>query len=48
MADSERHLHFNVLQSMWFVIFLVVVINLAKFLVAKWPVPGLTQLVNNV
>lgn len=45
---EERHFHFNILQSLWFVVFLVVVINLAKFAVNRWPVPGVTQLVNNV
>lgn len=45
---NERHLHFNVVTGLWFVIFYIVFMNGIKASVNKWPVPGLTDLVNNV
>ena len=45
---EERHLHFNIIQALWFTIFFIVMINLAKFLLNKWQVPGVTELVNAV
>ncbi len=44
----ERHFHFNILSALWFMVFLVVFINLTKFAVNKWYIPGVTELVNNV
>jgi len=44
----ERHFHFNIISAIWFVLFLAVFINFAKFAVNKWYVPGLTELVNNI
>jgi len=43
----ERHLHYNLLQALWFLIFFVVVINAAKFAAAKWHVPGVSELIAN-
>lgn len=46
--DGERHLHFNIITALWFVIFYVVLMNGVKYGVNRWKVPGLTELVNNV
>lgn len=43
----ERHLHFNILQAIWFLVFFVVVMNVAKFAFARWHVPGVSELVAN-
>ncbi len=45
---NERHLHFNVSTGLFFILFYIVVMNAVKFTVNKWPIPGLTDLVNNV
>lgn len=45
---EERHLHFNIIQALWFTVFIVVFINLVKFLLNKYPVPGVSELVANV
>jgi len=42
----DRHFHFNIIQAIWFYLFFVVVSVTAKFLLAKYKVPGLTELVH--
>jgi hypothetical protein len=45
----ERHLHMNIIMAFWMLVFFVVVINLAKYLlVQRWHVPGVSELVANV
>lgn len=44
---EERHLHFNVIQLLWLYLAIVLVSNFAKFVLNRWRVPGLTDLVNN-
>lgn len=45
---NERHLHFNVTTGVFFLLFYIVAMNGLKLAVNKRPVPGLTDLVNNV
>lgn len=45
---NERHLHFNVTTGLWFLVFYIVAMNGLKFALNKWPLPGVTDLVNNV
>ncbi len=44
----ERHLHFSIIQAFWMLVFLVVVLNLAKYLLDRYHVPGVSELVLNV
>lgn len=45
---GERHVHFSVIESTWMLAFLVVVLNLAKYLLGRYHVPGVSELVGNV
>lgn len=41
------HVHFNLSSAFWTYIVLLVFANALKFVLNKWPVAGLTELVNN-
>lgn len=45
---EERHLHFNITSALFTLLVVIVGINVAKFAANRWPVPGLSQLINNV
>lgn len=43
---GERHVHMSVIEGTWYLVFIVVVLNLAKYLLGvRWHVPGLSTLV---
>ena len=41
---EERHLHFNLLTGLWLWLFLLVWLALAKYMLNRYNVPGLTPL----
>ena len=44
---EDRHLHFGIVQALWFLVAFVVLINFAKFMTSRFYIPGVTELVHN-